>query len=63
MTLALTISGLPMHQENSPVEFRLPTSQPIATALEMPNEASHVIGSANATQKLTHKCPADCHST
>jgi hypothetical protein len=53
ITLALTISGPSICQGNFPVEFRLPTSQPIATAWEMYYETSHVIGSTNATLTLT----------
>ena len=44
ITFALTISGLHICQEISPVFYGLPTSQPIATDWEMLNETSSVIG-------------------
>ncbi len=56
ITFALTISGLPICQEISPVLYGLPTSQPIATDWEMLNEASSVVGITAALPTPTQNC-------
>ena len=56
ITFTLTISGLPICQELSPVLHGLPTSQPIATDWEMLNKTSSVIGITAASPTLTQNC-------